>query len=325
MSQTPEGLPSEAHGSPEPSEFPLAATGEASEPEPIADVVPITSGTLAGDTVESEQETVSRPQSIFRTSGAQAPTPAAGTPELRGTPDDDWVSHEPVEPTPQQAQPPTPAVSEQAAAAKHLEGDALWHVETYPDPPTPTQTPFFMDPQAEATGETDLWSTVNETEALLSSINPATTLDVGTGLGVDANAGATSMFDDVNAVADPPPAPNTEAFVPVEEEMLPTPRFDTDEDLPIPDFSGVFDVSPEDSQKWNMDAALAGKSAEGQVTQTNAMMRRDELDRLRPPSEVPVEEDSSERNLAARKYFLMLALALVLAVVLLVFPGVLGL
>ena len=218
-------------------------------------------------------EDVERPRSIFRTTSdaPSAPEPVQPAPE---SDDDDWVSHHITEPTREHGLfDEVPSASAAPTAPTQLEGDALWHVDHYPEAPEVAS----VEPVAQA-GE-DLWSTVAETEEMLFSLDPAVEVSEGSDI-----FGGVQNFAEVEqpVVSDlPMPAGLTDELA--TDDSI---KYGTDEDLPIPDFTGVYDETPKD---WTVPGGDLVASEETSITQTTAMMRRDELDRLRPSAEVAVE------------------------------------
>ena len=218
-------------------------------------------------------EDVERPRSIFRTTSdaPSAPEPVQPAPE---SDDDDWVSHHITEPTREHGLfDEVPSASAAPTAPTQLEGDALWHVDHYPEAPEVAS----VEPVAQA-GE-DLWSTVAETEEMLFSLDPAVEVSEGSDI-----FGGVQNFAEVEqpVVSDlPMPAGLTDELA-TDDSV----KYGTDEDLPIPDFTGVYDETPKD---WTVPGGDLVASEETSITQTTAMMRRDELDRLRPSAEVAVE------------------------------------
>jgi len=218
-------------------------------------------------------EDVERPRSIFRTTSdaPSAPEPVQPAPESH---DDDWVSHHITEPTREHGLfDEVPSASAAPTAPTQLEGDALWHVDHYPEAPEVAS----VEPVAQE-GE-DLWSTVAETEEMLFSLDPAVEVSEGSDI-----FGGVQNFAEVEqpVVSDlPMPAGLTDELA-TDDSV----KYGTDEDLPIPDFTGVYDETPKD---WTRPGGDLVASEETSITQTTAMMRRDELDRLRPSAEVAVE------------------------------------
>ena len=218
-------------------------------------------------------EDVERPRSIFRTTSdaPSAPEPVQPAPE---SDDDDWVSHHITEPTREHGLfDEVPSASAAPTAPTQLEGDALWHVDHYPEAPEVAS----VEPVAQE--REDLWSTVAETEEMLFSLDPAVEASEGSDI-----FGGVQNFAEVEqpVVSDlPMPAGLTDELA-TDDSV----KYGTDEDLPIPDFTGVYDETPKD---WTVPGGDLVASEETSITQTTAMMRRDELDRLRPSAEVAVE------------------------------------
>ena len=81
----------------------------------------------------------------------------------------------------------------------------------------------------------------------------------------------------------------------------------------------MYDETPKDSEAWNVDQAIQGSPAEGSLSQKTAMMRRNELDRLRPVAEESLIEEESEGNRKVRPVYLLVILGIALFALLLVF------
>ena len=247
---------------------------------------------------------VDRPMSIFRTAGsdpAPAPTPAAApATEEEG----EWVSHHIIEPQRDHGLfDEVPSASAAPAAPTQLEGDALWHVETYPeDIPAPVESSAIESLSVDEEQSGDLWNTVTETEEMLSTLDPMMGLD-----------GGSELFEPSEGLADSGGSVSTGLALVSDHDVISdedlTPKYGTDEDLPIPDFTGVYDETP---SNWTVPGDDPVASAEGSITQTTAMMRRDELDRLRPAGEV-IEEDQSTG--AGQQPKLVLLMGIVFALV----------
>ena len=90
--------------------------------------------------------------------------------------------------------------------------------------------------------------------------------------------------------------------------------------MPIPDFTGVYDETPTETAAWDLDDPANGMPlAEGDLTQTAAMIRRDELDKLRPGLEVEKVELQEAPTRKPRRLFLFLILAIALVALLILF------
>ena len=229
----------------------------------------------ASDKTDVASGEVDRPMSIFRTSPDDTPAPAMSQPASNDDDDGDWVSHHIIEPERDHGLfDEVPSASAAPTAPTQLEGDALWHVEPYVAPATPE----IAGDQSE-----DLWNTVAETEEILSSLDPSVGV-AGAPVGFEAREERV----DLAALA---PTPVSDAEIKQAVDL--TPKYGTDEDLPIPDFTGVYDETP---GNWTVPGEDEIASAEGSITQTTAMMRRDELDRLRPAGEVIAESDLEEAS-----------------------------
>ena len=253
---------------------------------------------------------VDRPMSIFRTAGsdpAPAPTPAAAPATEE---EDEWVSHHIIEPQRDHGLfDEVPSASAAPAAPTQLEGDALWHVETYPeDIPAPVESSAIESPSVDEEQSGDLWNTVTETEEMLSTLDPMMGLD-----------GGSELFEPSEDLADTGGSVSTGLALVSDHDVISdedlTPKYGTDEDLPIPDFTGVYDETP---SNWTVPGDDPVASAEGSITQTTAMMRRDELDRLRPAGEV-VEEAQSTGAGQPPKLVLLVGIVFVLVTLALLF------
>ena len=253
---------------------------------------------------------VDRPMSIFRTAGsdpAPAPTPAAAPATEE---EDEWVSHHIIEPQRDHGLfDEVPSASAAPAAPRQLEGDALWHVETYPeDIPAPVESSAIESPSVDEEQSGDLWNTVTETEEMLSTLDPMMGLD-----------GGSELFEPSEDLADTGGSVSTGLALVSDHDVISdedlTPKYGTDEDLPIPDFTGVYDETP---SNWTVPGDDPVASAEGSITQTTAMMRRDELDRLRPAGEV-VEEAQSTGAGQPPKLVLLVGIVFVLVTLALLF------
>ena len=253
---------------------------------------------------------VDRPMSIFRTAGsdpAPAPTPASAPATEE---EDEWVSHHIIEPQRDHGLfDEVPSASAAPAAPTQLEGDALWHVETYPeDIPAPVESSAIESPSVDEEQSGDLWNTVTETEEMLSTLDPMMGLD-----------GGSELFEPSEDLADTGGSVSTGLALVSDHDVISdedlTPKYGTDEDLPIPDFTGVYDETP---SNWTVPGDDPVASAEGSITQTTAMMRRDELDRLRPAGEV-VEEAQSTGAGQPPKLVLLVGIVFVLVTLALLF------
>ena len=274
-------------------------------------------GQVDAPTVDNSTAEVDRPMSIFRTSGADD-APAATSAEsesITDDDDDDWVSHHIIEPQRDHGLfDEVPSASAAPAAPTQLEGDALWHVETYPyDLPAPVESveadsaaideTAIADTTIDGDQSEDLWDTVTETEEMLSTLDPMVGLTGGSEL-FEASEGfadeqgferaGLALVSDHDVISD-------------EEEQAP--KYGTDEDLPIPDFTGVYDETP---SNWTVPGEDPVASAEGSITQTTAMMRRDELDRLRPAGEV-IEDSQATQTTGRSKMVVLIGILLALA------------
>ena len=253
---------------------------------------------------------VDRPMSIFRTAGsdpAPAPTPTAAPATEE---EDEWVSHHIIEPQRDHGLfDEVPSASAAPAAPTQLEGDALWHVETYPeDIPAPVESSAIESPSVDEEQSGDLWNTVTETEEMLSTLDPMMGLD-----------GGSELFEPSEGLADTGGSVSTALALVSDHDVISdedlTPKYGTDEDLPIPDFTGVYDETP---SNWTVPGDDPVASAEGSITQTTAMMRRDELDRLRPAGEV-IEETQSTRAGQPPKLVLLIGIVFALVALALLF------
>ena len=280
-------------------ELPAEDTTVSTELGGQADAPPANDGTSSD---------VDRPMSIFRTQGsdpAPASTPAAPAPATDD--EDEWVSHHIIEPQRDHGLfDEVPSASAAPAAPTQLEGDALWHVETYPeDIPAPVESseaetpavdaPAFEGIESDDEQSDDLWNTVTETEEMLSTLDPMTGLGGGSEL---FELSESLADDDGSELAGLALVPDPDG---ISEEDL-APKYGTDEDLPIPDFTGVYDETP---KNWTVPGADPVASAEGSITQTTAMMRRDELDRLRPAGEVVEETQAASDGQGPKLVLLM--------------------
>ena len=303
--------------------------------EPVDTAVPDAAFPV-GD--EPSTDEVTRPASIFRTQ----PAPAGETPQTLDhsePPEDDedsWVSHHIIEPhTDSTVFDEVPSASAVPSAPTQLVGEDLWRVDTYIDSPSADAAPakplpFFADGPSTSTAGADLWQTVDETESMLTSLDPTTPPDaeLDADLFAAANVGGTNpnahVFDPSALEQVPEPAwgepvaePTPDLASEGEEEV--SARFLTDEDLPIPDFTGVYDETPKDTEAWNVDQAINDGSAEGSLSQKTAMMRRNELDRLRPVTEDSQEEETSKSERKVRPVYLMVILGIALFALILIF------
>ena len=254
-------------------------------------------------------------------------------PQPAPTTDDDWISHAPETP----ATPAAPAVEApaesifdttgiadiesttsepestglfgnlppQPADGAPLTGDALWHIDESPEAPalaTPETAPLSTDQvdhfaNLDATPDGPLGDVaeqpVETPEVDYFSLNPEPAAD-----GADSGVVTPSAAS-----------------------------FETDEDLPIPDFTGVyeesspvFDASPHGVSEEDLPLA------EGPQSQHAASARREELDRLRP-EDPPVEDVAVEEPASSTfgiKTVLMVFLVLAVLAVLLLAFDVLG-
>ena len=213
------------------------------------------------------EETSATTQSIFGTTDAnEAPDPApslAVVPPVPDSDEDEWVSHD----TPAKLDSPTPeapadlfgALAAAPAEAAPLDGDALWHVDRIDTTPSQTETPA----QDEASETVDLGAALWADEPTESTENTDSVVD----------------FFAHDAFEDTPLAEPTAIG-----------SFESDDDLPIPDFTGVYDQTPE-TKDWSLDETAEGTMpvAEGEASVTAATARRAELDLLRPQEETRAE------------------------------------
>ena len=272
------------------------------DPDTGAELIELDDPVAAG----SETDEVTRPKSIFRTTAADAvePAPVAASPAVDD--DDEWVSHHIIEPSrSHELFDEVPPASATPASPEQLEGDALWAVEPYPAGQENT-APLEAPSTVQDANPEDLWGTVVETEEMLFSLDPAETNSEifqapDPTLSVETQVDSHASFDTVSPLAD----------VHGQEVDESAPTYGTDEDLPIPDFTGVYDETSGDSA-WSLDTAPVGASVEGELTQTTAMIRRDELDRLRPASEV-LEQEEEEVARTVNVRLIVLGLLVVIA------------
>ena len=272
------------------------------DPDTGAELIELDDPVAAG----SETDEVTRPKSIFRTTAADAvePAPVAASPAVDD--DDEWVSHHIIEPSrSHELFDEVPPASATPASPEQLEGDALWAVEPYTAGQENT-APLEAPSTVQDANPEDLWGTVVETEEMLFSLDPAETNSEifqapDPTLSVETQVDSHASFDTVSPLAD----------VHGQEVDESAPTYGTDEDLPIPDFTGVYDETSGDSA-WSLDTAPVGASVEGELTQTTAMIRRDELDRLRPASEV-LEQEEEEVARTVNVRLIVLGLLVVIA------------
>ena len=276
---------------------------------------------------EPSEEEVTRPASIFRTQ----PTPAAETPQVDHSKppvvnDDDWVSHHIIEPPVESTVfDEVPSASAAPTTPTQLAGEDLWRVDTYTDlaatddAPPEKSLPFFADGPSPADAGGDLWQTVDGTGSMPS---PDSAVPAGAAQGFDLFANTDVSAESENVAVpewDEVPLAEDNVVAVLDPDSDVGARFPTDEDLPIPDFTGVYDETPKDSEAWNVDQAIQGSPAEGSLSQKTAMMRRNELDRLRPVAEESLIEEESEGNRKVRPVYLLVILGIALFALLLVF------
>ena len=242
-------------------------------------------------------------------------------PQPAPTTDDDWISHAPETPE----APVAPAVEApaesifdttgiadiesttsepestglfgnlppQPADGAPLTGDALWHIDESPDTPAPATA----DTEPASTDQTDHFANLDATpEASFGDVaeQPVETPEV-----------------DYFSLNPEPAADGADSGVVTPSAA----SFETDEDLPIPDFTGVyeqpspvFDADPDGSEEVE--------------SQSVASARREELDRLRP-ADPPVEDVEPEEPISStfnvRAIIMVFLVLAVLALLLLAF------
>ena len=282
------------------------ATADFEEPTSIGDPVATAEATIQDLNPQSE---VTRPASIFRTPGADAAVPAPT--KSTQSDDDDWVSHHHVadelppvsdEATPSSYFDEVPLASETPPTPEQLTGDALWSVPTFDELP-----PSNDESGAESPVD-GLWA-IDETEP----VSDANTIST-TGLFEDVTDTADAAIDEHDSHTHPD---STEFSASLEDAAS---VFATDEELPIPDFTGVYDETPTDSDAWNLDDPDSGVPlAEGSLTQSAAIMRRDELDKLRPGLELQTTEVIEPTERKPRWLFLLIILGIGLVALLVLF------
>lgn len=104
------------------------------------------------------------------------------------------------------------------------------------------------------------------------------------------------------------------AIAGIEHLMDTTELYETDEDLPLPDFTGVYTGAA--TQESTDDELVLPEPIESSTSGTGSSTARDELDRLRPVEEEIVAEEKSSRNLSLRlQFFSVLAFGIMALVV----------
>ena len=319
----PEALLAELAFETEPTE-PAFDTDHSFEAEPIidadnagsvfdteADIAPSDDSALAA-AIGSPSNVPDAPTSIFgsglgRSTEPEAPTASEG--ENEG-----WVSFHDAPPP---SVPEAPAVVEAPVAASSAFGKGAFDAQpVIADQPLSDAEMFNLDnfstdpafdqaPMVDPTHAADPVGVATEVEQTLSEIDPMSGMDT------------LASFDTAAppAIQDPSlQTPLADGLGTIEEPIVESEHYATDEDLPLPDFTGVYgdeteSLLDEDGMPVPVEKTKSSKFA----------ARREELDKLRPSDEeqgAEMAEAEKSRGLGFKK---QIALVAIFAIAVLVF------
>lgn len=121
--------------------------------------------------------------------------------------------------------------------------------------------------------------------------------DIPDSLGVQdgPTLGGTDMFEHIDSAATPAPEFELEPPIEIADSSVHGPLYESDEDLPLPDFTGVWSEDG-DETVWGQDAAQMSSQAIPEPVETGRegsgiSVGRNELDSLRPTEEVAIVKE----------------------------------